>query len=215
MPKNPLTTDSSTSLDFYLMGIFSHFKKNPAKNPAERYLDHLIGIFEQEPALFLDKSLIEGVSGVSAIVFQDIPEPGYMTAFTYGLSLVKHPDWKLGRPELCISVASTDVKWATAMAAVANKLRGDCPFSYGNSINFREQISDESQMDAFFVMAPSTIDKELYSNIDIGLPYKISIAGLYPIYAPEMNLLDRIGLKDFWHHPGYDNYSVTRPPIVE
>jgi len=182
-------------------------------NPAEKYLEHLDHIFQQEPLFYKNKSLIEGIPGITSIVYIDIPEPGYITAFTYGLSIVKHADWKSGRPELCISVKSSRLDWAFALGYLANKLRGNCPFGYGQSINFREKISEDSEMDAFFIFAPSTLDKDDYLNIDIGTDYKINIAGLYPIYSDELKLYEKIGLDNFWHHPDFDNYSVTRKRI--
>jgi hypothetical protein len=191
------------------------FGKKNQKSAAEMYADHLYGIFQVEPEFYLEKSQHDGVPGVSCIVFRDIPEKGMITGITYGLSLVTHPDWKFGRPELMITARSTDITWARVVAYLANGLRGDCPFSYSNTINFKQNIADDSEMDAFLVFAPSIItDKEGYLNIDIGLDYKINIAGVYPIYASEMELVTRWGLKNFWHHPDFDMYNVNRKPIT-
>lgn len=184
-----------------------------SKSAAERYLDHLDRIFQQEPEFYQEDSLIEGMAGVTSIVYTDIPEKGFITALTYGLSLSKHDNWKFGRPELCISVKSSNKNWGKVIGYIANKLRGDFPFSYGQTINFGEQISDDSAMDTFFVFAPSTLEKEDYLNVDIGADYKINIAGLYPMYSDELEIYEEIGLEKFWHHPDYDNYSVTREPI--
>lgn len=183
------------------------------QSPANLYLRHLDNIFQQEPLFFKEDSLIEGVPGVSAIVYKDVPEAGYITAFTYGLSLVEHPDWKLGRPELCISVKSDNMSWARVIAYMANSLRGDCPFTYGQTINFGQQVSEDSAMDAFLVFAPSILDKEDYLDIEIGAKYKLNIAGMYPVYASELDVYDELGLEAFWHHPGFDMYDVTRPLI--
>lgn len=197
------------------MGLFNFNKKQKelSKTPAEIYLEHLDRIFQQEPEFHKNESLIDGIPGVTAIVYKDIPEKGYTTALTYGLSLVKHPEWKYGRPELCISVESANLDWGKVVGYIANKLRGDCPFSYGQTINFGEKISEDSEMNAFFIFAPSTLDKEGYLNIDVGTDYKISIAGLYPIYSDELETINEIGLEAFWHHPNFDNYSVKRKRI--
>lgn len=183
------------------------------ESPVETYLAHLDSIFEREPLFFDNESKDADLPGVTSIVYKDIPEPGYITGFTYGLSIVEHPDWKHCRPELCISVRSEGLEWARVAGYVANQLRGDCPFSYGDSINFREQISDESEMDAFFVFAPSIIGPELYDHIEIGTDYRVCIAGLYPMFSDEMPVLDKIGLKDFWHHENFDLYDVNRDRI--
>lgn len=197
------------------MGLFNFKKTKPqsTRTPAERYLEYLDNIFQTEPEFFKNDSLIESIPGVTSIIYKDIPEKGYITAFTYGLSLVKHPEWKFGRPELCISVKSSSIDWGQVLGFVANKLRGNCPFSYGQTINFHAQISDDSEMDAFFVFAPSTLDIDRYLNVDIGTDYKISIAGLYPMYSDELEIYEKIGLEAFWHHPNFDNYSVKRNRI--
>ncbi|WP_228122730.1 suppressor of fused domain protein [Oceanihabitans sp. IOP_32] len=186
------------------------FKK---KTPVEKFMTHLDRIFQTEPEYYKEESETNGIAGVTSIVYKDIPEKGMITGITYGLSLGNHPDWKLGRPELIITVDSKDASWAQVAGYLANSLRGNCPFSYSNTINFREKISDESEMDAFLVFAPSILDKKDFANIDIGLNYKINIAGLYPIYASEMEYIDKNGLEKFWKHPNFDMYNVNRKRI--
>ena len=113
------------------MRLFNFNKKKETENnktPVERYLEHLSNIFQQKPQFYDENSLIDGLPAVTSIVYPDIPEKGFITAFTYGLSLVKHSDWKFGRPELCISVESQNLEWRKIVGYVANKLRGDCPF---------------------------------------------------------------------------------------
>jgi len=181
--------------------------------PIEKYLEYLDNIFQKEPEFYNNESLIDEVKGVTSIVYRDIPEKCFITAITYGLSLVEHPDWKFGRPELCISVESENLDWGIVAGFIANQLRGKSPFCYGETINFGEQISEDSEMDSFLIFAPSTLNKEGYSDIDVGTDYKINIAGLYPIYSEEINVYNQIGLKEFWFHPDFDNYSVKRKRI--
>jgi len=200
------------------MNFFNFNKKKTEKQitkpSLEKYLDHLDNIFQTEPEFYKNESLIEGVYGVTSIVYKDIPEKGYITAFTFGLSLIEHSEWKFGRPELCITVESSNIDWGQIVGFIANKLRGDCPFCYGDTINFRERIREASEMDAFFVFARSILDNEDYLNIDIGADYKINIAGLYPMYSEEIDIFQKIGLKEFWHHPNFDNYNVKRRKIT-
>ncbi|MEN8223491.1 MAG: suppressor of fused domain protein, partial [Acidobacteriota bacterium] len=184
--------------------------RNISNSPIERYLENLDRIFQVEPEFYGNDSINDELPGVTSIIYKDIPEKKMITGITYGLSLVKHSDWKNGRPELIISVDSSDISWGQAVGFVANKLRGDCPFSYGDTINFREQISQDSQMDAFFVFAPSILEKSDFVNIDIGLDYNINLAGMYPIYSNEMKLISQWGLEKFWHHSDFDMYNVKR-----
>ena len=181
--------------------------------PIDKYLEYWDAIFQCEPIFFMDDSEINGLSGVTSIIYRDIPEKGMITAVTYGLSLVKHSDWKLGHPELMITIKSEKIAWGRVVGFLANRLRGKCPFSYGNTINFKEKIAADSKMDAFLVFAPSIIDKKDYLNIDVGLDYRINIKGLYPIYSTEMDLVANWGLEKFWHHPDFEMYNVNRKRI--
>lgn len=183
-------------------------------SPAENYLAHLDAIFQAEPKFYRNNSLVDGIKGVTAIVYENIPEPGMVTGLTYGLSLYPHPEWKFSRPELCISVQSTELAWGRVAGFLANQGRGKTAFCYGDTINFRAQIADDSQMNAFLVFAPSVLNREDYLNVDIGADYKVSIAGLYPIYSSEIEVCHRLGLESFWHHPGFDLYDVKRPAIT-
>lgn len=179
----------------------------------EKYLEHLDSIFKQEPEFYSNESLIEGTQGVSSILYRDYPDVGYITALTYGLSLVNHPEWKMGRPELCITVESTNTDWGIVAGFIANSLRGKCPFCYGETINFGEKVSDDSEMDAFLIFAPTILDKTEYLNIDIGTEYKINIAGLHPIYSDEIKVYNEIGLKDFWFHPNFEAFTINREKV--
>jgi hypothetical protein len=41
----------------------------------------------------------------------------------------------------------------------------------------------------------------------------VNIVGMYPIYAGEADWIRKVGLKEFWHMPGYDMYDVKRPDL--
>ncbi len=185
----------------------------PPNTPAERYLAHLYEIFQVEPEFFQMEQLDPALPAVTALIYKDVPEPGFMTGITYGLSLVDHPDWKLSRPELCITVESGETAWANVAAFVANGLRGNCPFTYGSTINFHEPIHEQSAMSAFFVFAPSILERKDYAEIEIGTDYKVSINGLYPIHESEIDMIASMGLKDFWHHDDFDPFDVRRKEI--
>jgi hypothetical protein len=178
-----------------------------------RYLDHLAQIFEREPLFHPLDSEIPGAPKVVCMTYHDVPEAGHITGVTYGLSEVPHDDWRFGRPELLIAVQSTDISWPLAIAEMANRLRGRCPFSYGDVINFGEKVADDSDMSAFFVFAPSILEKGDYLDIDVGGPQRINIAGMYPIYDSERAVIRERGIERFWHHPNFDLYDVRRPMV--
>jgi len=179
----------------------------------ERYLAHLDRLSGGvEPRFQPIESAKPGLRGVTAIIYEDLPEPGQLTGLTYGLSLADHPDWRLGKPELCISVRSTDIAWALAIGYLAEHLRGSCPFGYGSTINFGDRVSPESAMTAFAIFAPAILDRDDYLGIDVG-DTTINIAGCYPIHDTELRYITDNGLEAFWQLD-WDPYDVTRPPAV-
>jgi hypothetical protein len=178
-----------------------------------RFLEHLDGIFQREPTLYPFESTVPGAPKLVTMVYRDVPEPEHVTGVTYGLSEVAHADWKFGRPELLVSLQSTDIAWPLAVAELANQLRGRCPFCYGNVINFGAPISDESEMSAFFIFTPSILERDDFLNIDVGGPQPINIAGMYPIYDSERAKFAELGFESFWHHPNFDLYDVRRPRV--
>jgi len=180
----------------------------------EKYLTHLDGIFQAEPEFFPEKTLVEGIYGVTSIVYRNIPEPGMTTGVTFGLSSLDHSAWKVSRPELCISVESEDISWGQVAGYLANQGRGKIDFCYGDTVNFRSPISADSEMDAFLIFTPAILSREDFLDIDVGQEYTISIAGLFPIYSSEIEVYNKIGLEKFWHHPGFDMYDINRSRIT-
>ena len=184
-----------------------------AKERLARFLAHLDQVFGQEPEFFPFDSPDPELPEVVALVYREVPEPGHITGITYGLSEAEHPAWRLGRPELILSVESENPAWPLAAAEIAARLRGDCPFSYGDVINFGEAVAEGSAMSSFFVFAPAILEPESFRAIDVGGAQPLNLAGLYPIHHSEGAVIAKVGLEAFWHHEGFDPYSVTRPAI--
>jgi len=188
-------------------------KVTPIEKNIEKYLTHLNDIFQAKPILSTYESGIDGIEGMTSIIYENTPEKGMITGITYGLSLTEYDKSKNERSELIISVKSEDTAWVESIVLLASQLRGDCPFTYGDVINFRERISMESNMDAFCIFVPSTLEKEQFLGIDIGTDYSINLRGIYPIYASEIRVINRIGAEKFWHHPEFDKHNVARKRI--
>lgn len=180
----------------------------------ERFLAHLDALTGgTEPRFVPVASTKAGLPGVTVMQWRGLPEPGMSTAVTYGVSLASHEEWRLGKPELSISVASDDEAWGLAVGVLAEQLRASCPFCYGDTINFGERIAAESQMTAFVVFAPATLAREDYSGIDVGDPLPVNIAGCYPIHDIERQYIHEHGLRAFWDLE-WDPYDVRRSPAV-
>jgi hypothetical protein len=184
---------------------------NPSR--VERYLRHLDVLSGTvEPQFWPVESTWPGHHGVTAIGYRDMPEAGLLLGLTYGLSLAHQDAWLRGKPELSICVRSDDVAWALAIAHLAERLRHDCPFSYGDTINFGEPIASDSQMDGFVVFAPIAIDAA-DAHVEVGDDLPIHIVGMYPTYGSERRFISEHGLEAFWKLD-WDPYDVARPPAV-
>jgi hypothetical protein len=189
----------------------------PVASRVETYLAHLDRLSGGiEPRFLPVASTHEGLKGVTVLAYRNVPD-GLATALTYGVSLAHHPDWRNGSAELCLSVRSEDDRWAWALGHIAEQLRGSCPFSYGNTINFGERICPDSPLTAFVVFAPAVVDRD-DCRIDVSIPGDeghdvIHLAGMYPIYEVELQYIAAHDLKSFWDLD-WDPYDVARVPAV-
>jgi hypothetical protein len=184
----------------------------PAGTRIERYLAHLDALTAgtAEPRFLQLDSSLPATKGVVALTYTDLPEVGFLTALTYGLSLVGHSEWRAGKPELCINVRSHDDRWAWAAASVADQLRGRSSFAYGETINLGEPVSPESRLSSFVLFAPAVLDREDYLGIDVGDQLPINITGLYPIHGSERLWIHEHGLEAFFKL-SWDPFDVHRP----
>jgi hypothetical protein len=181
---------------------------------AERYLAHLDRVSGRvEPRFTRVASTQPGLHGVTVMSYDGVPEPGMLTAITYGLSLAEHPEWRDGKAELAISVRSLDPAWGLVVGHLAETLRGECPFAYGDTINLGEPVEPGSALDAFVVFAPAVLGREDYLGIDVGDALPVNIQGVYPIHQSERAFIHDQGLEAFWTRD-WDPYDVTRPPAV-
>lgn len=179
----------------------------------ERFLDHLDGLSGGvEPQFWPIESTAPGHHGVTAIGYRNMLEEGLLIGVTYGLSLSRQDSWRLGRPELSISVRSDDPAWVLSIAYLAEQLRHDCPFSHGDTINFGEPVAAGSSLDGFVVFGPLAFDPD-DARVDVGDDLPIVIVGMYPTYAIEREFIAENGLEAFWKLE-WDPYDVARPPAV-
>jgi hypothetical protein len=178
----------------------------------ERYLAHVDRLSGGREPRFQPIGEPPGSDPLTSIIYHDLPGLGDLTALTYGLSLAEHPSWRYGKPELLISVRSTDIAWGLAIGHLAKSLRGRCPFTYGDTINFG-RITAESAMTAFLIFAPTVLDRPDYEGIDVGDQIPVNLAGCYPIHQIEQEYIADEGLQKFWHLDWHAE-DVTRPPAV-
>lgn len=179
----------------------------------ERYLSHLqqlCGVVE--PRFVPIESTQPGLNDVTVIMYDDLPEPGMSLALTYGVSLAHHPAWTESKPELCISVNSTDERWGLVVGFLAEKLRGDCGFEYGDLIRFGDKVTEESDLTAFAIFAPAVMNQD-DATVDVGEDLPIHIAGCYPIHESEYQFIGDEGLQAFFSRK-FNPFDVKRPAVA-
>lgn len=128
--------------------------------------------------------------------FPGFPEADCLTGFTFGLSQVERPQWRFGRPELVVSVRSSDEVWGLGAAFAARRLRGECTFSYGQTIRFGERIHPSRPFDHYFLFAPRAVE---LPRARIVLPdYVVNLVQAYPVHRDEVEAIARVGPSVFF-----------------
>ncbi len=148
---------------------------------------------------------------IHVFYFDDLPEIGYSTAVTCGLSNANHPEWKITKPELMVSLESRDRSWGLGIAYFASAFFNEKRFRYGDVFEINDPISPESSMNGFLVFAPPFSTQEDFTfNLS---DRKVSLVGMYPIYNKEIEFYGKVGLKEFWHTDGFEIYNPKRKII--
>jgi Suppressor of fused protein (SUFU) len=175
------------------------------------YLDHLNGWADQEP----ESNLIT-TDGTEPPVFTFTYRGQFgkntISGFTYGLSLVSHPEWRFGRPELFISMDSDNLDWALVAGYVAAEWRGEERYSAGDLFDIGSPISaDESEMSALLLYLATDLDPE-FTHIELpdGV---INIVQLYPIYEAELTLVQEKGATEFLSTEDVNFHDPRRAPL--
>ncbi len=142
------------------------------------------------------------------LLFDAVPEEGSYTVFTFGISSWKHQDWKLGAPELVLNVDSEDEDWAISLGSLACSLRGECPFSMGDVLNFGGPLTQETKMTRFFLFWLTILDEE-QATLKLS-DRTINFVQAYPIYELEASQIRKQGPEKFFMTPNLDFSDVDR-----
>lgn len=180
------------------------------KSNAELYTEYLSATFGEERRIFMEDG-VDGGPPISVFVYEDCPEPGMITGVTYGLSLVANPIWTHSRPEMVVSIESSNLSWPRVAANLTAYFALKKRFSYGDVFTVDGPLIDDTEMDAFLIFAQSILDPE-YASVELP-DYRIHLSQFYPLYRTEIELYERIGLHEFWNHPGFGMYDPRRPRI--
>jgi hypothetical protein len=185
--------------------------KAPSVSDVQRFIEHIDGLAGTDRKVY-DFSE-EGDVPLYVMAYDDVPEKGYITAVTFGLSLVPHKEWKKARPELLVSVKDKDHSWAKALGEVAYQLRGKCPFVFGDTVGLETNIAKNTKMSSFVAFAPIVLDRK-----DTVVPlssYPVELRQLYPLYTGERVRIDNEGLDWFLEVDGLNPHDVKRKDFSE
>jgi len=156
--------------------------------------------------------ITDGIEPFWIVAYDDVPDKGSTTAFTFGISFIHHSSWKSGVPEIVISLNSSDDDWLLSLGAIACCLRGSCPFSFGDVLRFGKILSRESKMSSFFLFWPTILEKEQQNLIlsDRTITFKQA----YPIFETEADAIAKIGAECLFMKEGIDFSDVSRKEVV-
>lgn len=176
----------------------------------ELFLDYLLNTFGEEDEI-LEVDAADGGPPVQVFVYKNLPEEGMITGVTYGLSAVPHPEWTETRPEMIVSVESTQIEWASAAAAFVAEFRGSKAFRFGDLFTTDVPLAPDTEMSGYLVFAQSILDPE-YGSVQLS-DYKVNFSEFYPIYPEEVEVYERMGFDDFWDHDHFDMYAIRRKRV--
>lgn len=180
-----------------------------------QYVEALNGILGARPVLEHVPPRLPEDGIVVGLVYRDVPGPGYVTGFTYGLSLVRHGKQSAPSRELTITVRSTDTRWATVPAGMVAALRGMSPFNPGEVLGYMKPYVEGSAMNSAVLAAPA-MDSLRERPVPVGAggrPDAVGLVGVYPLYATEREQIRRNGFDAFWSLD-WDRFDPARPPVV-
>jgi hypothetical protein len=183
-----------------------------------RYLEYLGNLTNATAAVEHFLPFDQGPGQILALTFVGVPEPHFVTGFTYGLSLGENQDRTAPLRELSITVRSDDPEWAKVPARVVAALRGRHPFNRGQALGYAGRFVEESAMNSLVLAEPailaaggSTDVESTESRLTGGDNFEI--VGAYPIFASERDFIYSAGFDAFWSLE-WNRLDPLREPAV-
>ncbi|MFJ6082852.1 hypothetical protein ACIQI8_15745 [Streptomyces sp. NPDC092369] len=181
-----------------------------------RFVDRLSSIVGAEPDIHEVEPRAIDDGEVFALAFVDVPEPGFVTGVTYGLSPWQRLHERPVR-ELCITMRSTGSAWPKVPARVVAALRGLCPFDPGMVIGYKEPYVPPSGLSSL-VLAPILPVPALSDGIDVTAPGGdtddlVELVAVYPVWPSERDAVRAEGLRVVLDSD-WDPYDAARAAVL-
>ena len=184
-----------------------------AMNPSsEQYIDALSLRYGEPTSVVGVESDNAELGMVLAISYSNYPQPGLLTGFTYGLSAASHSQWRDAKPELVVTVQSSNEDWVHAVAYLVEWQRDRHDFAPGSLFHYGKPVSQNSSMNSFLVFEPVAKDQQIFAPIEFD-NQSIVLRMVYPLYEGEVGLIQKVGIRKFMGLPQYDFFSVDRPDL--
>jgi hypothetical protein len=182
-----------------------------------RFMERLRTRFGAEPDVEEVPPRVPGDGRVFALVCSGVPERGFVTGFTYGLSPFRRAKGQAPVRELCITMRSADPRWAKVPAITVAALRGVCLFDPGMVIGYKRPYVPPSRLNSLVLALPAP-GLGLADPIDVAVQGAdagelIEIVGAHPAYPSERTAVHADGLGVLLAS-GADLYDPDRPPLV-
>ena len=159
--------------------------------------NHIVALEEaaRREAQFVTIGTIPNGPKLNVGFWRDLPHAGSITGFTIGLSV--HRPLRSGdsAPELLLSMDSTHLEWVLAMGEAARQAANGVMFTVGDTIDFKDRMSPDSEMSAFLVYEQMVLPERFdVLHTDMG---HIVLRQLIPIYHDEMSYMRQHGIAEF------------------
>lgn len=182
--------------------------RNPHNGHQEHFKEYLAALDDLVGGSGRYLNIKKGAAPFWLVAYDDAPEEGCTTAFTYGISSVPNLAWVSGSPEIVISVNSSEEDWLLSLGSIACGLRGECPFSYGDVLRFGKPLSHESEMNSYFLFWPTILEE---SQQQLHLSDRvITFKQAYPIFGTEADAIAKMGAEKLFMMDSIDFSDISR-----
>lgn len=181
---------------------------------SEQYVQYLIDTVGDYSSITGIETIHPEQGLVLAVQYQDYPEEGLLTGFTYGLSEASHAEWKGAKPELTITVESKEESWVTVLAQLVEWNRNKHPFLPGSLFYLGKPIAADSQMDSFLIFNNAIDSESQFQRVDLGSE-AVTLYGAHPLYHGEIKLIQKVGIRKFMGLREYSLLNVQRPDLSQ
>jgi hypothetical protein len=147
---------------------------------------------------------------VRLFYYDGFPKPDLITIVTYGISLAKHKDWSLEKPEVMLTVNSKSPNWMGFVGLFSDVARDESAYGPGDCFTVNFPVSDDSEMQGFCIGGPARLPINPITLSD----KNVIIRSAIPIYIGEAKIAAGDKWESFFSRVGESHlHDVRRPDL--